>query len=81
MAYFLWLYVRPIVTPIGIVGNSVLLLTIHRGNLNESPYVYLRCIALAGLILLVGVLGLAIASCQTCQYSFETEYYMRVYHL
>lgn len=56
-----------------------MLLTIHYGHLSDSPYVYLKCIALGDLILLIVICGLSFARCATCQFSLETAYYLKLY--
>ena len=72
-------YVQPILSVFGIVGNFFMLLTIHYGHLNDSPYVYLKCIALGDLILLVVIMGLSVARCAICEFSLETAYYLKLY--
>ncbi|XP_022658008.1 uncharacterized protein LOC111249019 [Varroa destructor] len=72
-------YIQPVLSAFGIVGNVFMLLTIHYGHLSDSPYVYLKCIALGDLILLIVICGLSFARCATCQFSLETAYYLKLY--
>lgn len=57
-----------------------MLLTIHYGHLKESPYVYLKCIALADIVYLLVEMSLVLVRCDWCQYSLRTAYNMEVYY-
>lgn len=65
---------------IGIVGNILMVLTLHKGRLKDPYYFYLKCIALASLIYLLASLGDVLLDCAACQYSVETFFYLVRYY-
>lgn len=69
-------HIGPIVRVIGIVGNVLLLLTLHRARLFNSPFVYLKCIALASLVHLLAMMAFGVNDCSACQFSADTYYYL-----
>lgn len=68
------LYFKHLVLSIGIIGHSLLLLTIYYSNKlkTSSSYVYLKCIALANLIYLIFTLIDVPGYCATCQFTDKT---------
>ena len=54
-----YISIVPILSVLGVIHEICVLLTIHFGNLKESPYIYLKCISWSDLFLLV----LTIADC------------------
>lgn len=73
------MYITPPISLIGIVGHTLMLLTLRYGQLSDSPYVYLKCIALGSFFYEVVSLCEDPVYCPACQYSVETFYNLYVY--
>ena len=57
-----------------------MLLTISYGRLKESPYVYLKCVAVADIVYLLADMSLPVVRCDWCHFSVATAYYLQVYY-
>ena len=72
-------YVFPFLSVFGIVGNVFMLLTIRYGRLHDSPYVYLKFIAMADLILSLLLMTSWLPYCKNCNFSVHTMFYLQYY--
>lgn len=73
-------YLSPLVALIGIVGHALMVMTFQKGQLNDSPYIYLRCIAFGSICHLVFSLSDDVIYGAGPHLSVKTFYYL-IYYL